>query len=225
MASTALVEVVDLVKTYEERGSTTNVLRGASFSLARGMATSMVGTSGAGKSTLLSIMAGLMLPDSGTVRVGGQDVTTMDETERAALRAQRIGVVLQSDNLIAFLTAVENVELAITLAGGQPADGRARELLDELGLAHRADELPRRLSGGEAQRVALAVALVNEPDLLLADEVTAELDSDSARRILELVLAAATLRGLTVLLVTHSPVLADLTDRQLRIVDGVVTEQ
>ena len=218
----ALVEVTGLQKAYRERGTETQVLAGASFELARGQSTSMVGSSGAGKSTLLAVLAGLMLPDAGEVSFDGEPLTAMDETERAALRARRIGVVLQSDNLIPFLTAAENVELAVQLAGGSNPGGRARALLAELGLAHRADERPQRLSGGEAQRAALAVALVNEPDLLLADEVTAELDSENAERVLAVILAASADRGLTVLMVTHSPELAKLTDRRLLVADGAV---
>lgn len=225
MASPALVEVDNLVKGYEDAGTHTPVLNGVSFALTRGEVTSMVGPSGAGKSTLLAILAGLTVPDSGSVRFDGELLTAMDEAGRAALRARRIGIVLQSDNLIAFLTAVENVELAITLAGGDPSDGRARALLEALGLGPRADERPNRLSGGEAQRVALAVALVNDPDLLLADEVTAELDSDSAERILEVIFGASAERGLTVLLVTHSPTMAQLADHRLSVADGEVFSQ
>ncbi len=223
--STALVEVDGLQKAYREGGVTTPVLTDASFTLARGEAVSMVGSSGVGKSTLLSILAGLSLPDAGAVRFDGDDVTTMDEVERATLRARRIGVVLQRDNLIPFLTAVENVELAVEFAGGDQRRARAISLLDELGLADRVGYLPRRLSGGEAQRAALAVALINGPDLLLADEVGAELDSDNARRVLELILTASRERGLTVLLVTHSPELAALAERCLHVVDGKVIEQ
>ena len=219
----SLVEVEDLRKAYHEGDAAENpVLSGASFTLERGEAVSLVGSSGAGKSTLLSILAGLMLPDSGAVRFEGEDLTALDETGRAQLRARRIGVVLQRDNLIPFLSATENVELAIELAGEKRSRGRARELLGELGLGHRLDELPRRLSGGENQRAALAVALVNDPDLLLADEVTAELDAESARRVLDLILAASGERGLAILLVTHSPELAGLAERTLRVVEGEV---
>lgn len=219
-----LVEVNGLAKAFREAGSETPVLCGASFELHRGETTSLVGTSGAGKSTLLAVLAGLMLPDAGEVRFGGDELTGMDEKARAALRAGRIGVVLQNDNLIPFLTTAENVELAVELAGGSDAADRARDLLDELGLADRAGELPRRLSGGEAQRAALAVALVNDPDLLLADEVTAELDSGNAARVLDLILGASSSRGLTVLIVTHSPDSAGLTDHRLRVADGLVVE-
>lgn len=219
-----LVEVDDLRKSYVEGGTETTVLAGASFSLARGESVSMVGHSGAGKSTLIGIMAGLLLPDGGEVRFGGTVLTAMGEAERARLRARRIGIVLQRDNLIPFLTAAENVELAMELAGERRPAASARELLAEVGLGRRLDELPRRLSGGEGQRAALAVALVNEPDLLLADEVTAELDSQNARRVLELIFGASRERGLTVLLVTHSPELAELAERRLRVAHGVVDE-
>lgn len=221
----ALVEVKGLSKTYRERGVEAHVLNGAHFTLASGETASLVGSSGAGKSTLLTILAGLMLPDCGEVSFDGKDITAMDESARAGLRARRIGIVLQSDNLIPFLTAAENVELAVTLAGGDRPGPRARALLDEFGLAARADDLPRRLSGGEAQRVSLAVALINEPDLLLADEVTAELDSTSAELVLDIVLGAARERSLTVLMVTHSAELAERTERQLRVVDGGVVEE
>ena len=220
-----LLQVEGLSKSYREAGVDTRVLDGAQFQLERGETTSLVGTSGAGKSTLLALLAGLMSPDSGSVYLDGQDVMAMDETARAGLRARRIGVVLQNDNLIPFLTAAENVELAITLAGGRRAGLRARTLLVELGLGGRLGDLPRRLSGGEAQRASLAVALVNEPDLLLADEVTAELDSINAERVLEVIFQASHDRGLTVLMVTHSLELASRTERRLRVVDGAVIEE
>jgi putative ABC transport system ATP-binding protein len=223
--SPPLVEVDDLHKAYRDGGATTHVLTGASLVVERGETVSVVGSSGAGKSTLLSVLAGLTPPDAGVVRFDGQDLAGMSETERAVMRARRIGVVLQRDNLIPFLTAAENVELAVELAGGSRPRVAASRLLEELELADRAAYLPRRLSGGEAQRVALAVALVNGPDLLLADEVGAELDSATAQRVLELILVASRERGLTVLLVTHDPSLAALTHRRLRMVDGVVVER
>lgn len=222
MGSPDLLEVSGLVKSYDPTGSAPPVLRGTSFVLRRGEVTSLMGTSGAGKSTLLAILAGLMLPDRGWVSIDGKRITDLDETGRAALRSQDIGVVLQSDNLIPFLTAVENVELAITLAGRDDADGRARRLLVELGLVTRADDYPRRLSGGEAQRVALAVALANDPQLLLADEVTGELDTASAELVADSILAASADRGLTVLLITHSLALAERANCRLRMVEGEV---
>lgn len=222
--TTPLIQVEHLSKTYRESEVEARVLDGAGFELAAAETASLIGSSGAGKSTLLGVVAGLMLPDSGRVRFDGEDITAMDEAGRAGLRARRIGVVLQSDNLIPFLTAAENVELAHTFAGDDRSGARARDLLGELGLGERLDDLPRRLSGGEAQRASLAVALANEPDLLLADEVTAELDSANADRMLEIILGASRERGLTVLMVTHSGELAQRTDRRLRVTDGRVTE-
>ena len=138
------------------------------------------------------------------------------------MRANRIGVVLQRDNLIPFLTASENVELAMELAGGGGRRGRARELLSELGLGRRLHHRPHALSGGEAQRVAVAVALANEPDLLLADEVTGELDSTTAEQVMGVIFEAWRERGLSVLYVTHSDELAARAQRRLGLSDGAV---
>jgi putative ABC transport system ATP-binding protein len=219
-----LVGVGRLSKTYREGTVETEVLRDVDFELGRGETTSLTGVSGSGKSTLISLLAGLMLPDAGRIVFDGKDITGLDEAQRARLRARRVGVVLQSGNLIPFLTAVENVELAIDLAGGDRADARARELLSELGLSRRLDHLPHRMSGGEAQRVSVAMALANEPDLLLADEVTGELDSSSAEQVMGVILDAWRDRGLTVLFVTHSSELAGRAQRRLHLEDGKVKE-
>ena len=217
-----LVRVDQVSKAYRGDGVGTRVLHAASLALARGEMTSLTGVSGSGKSTLISLIAGLMLPDSGQVVFDGDDIADLDDPARARLRAQRIGVVLQSSNLIPFLTAVENVELAIKLADGDRPAARARGLLSEVGLEDRLNHLPRRLSGGEAQRVSVAMALANEPDLLLADEVTGELDSVSAEQVMGVIFAAWRERGLTVLFVTHSAELAARARRRLRLVDGEV---
>jgi putative ABC transport system ATP-binding protein len=217
-----LVRVDRVSKTYRNGRGETRVLRAASLELARGETTSLAGVSGSGKSTLISLLAGLMLPDSGRIAFDGVEIADLDETARARLRARRIGIVLQSGNLIPFLTAVENVELAINLAGGDRPAARARELLSEVGIAHRLDHLPRRLSGGEAQRVSVAMALANQPDLLLADEVTGELDSASAEDLMGVIYDAWRERGLTVLFVTHSGELAARARRKLRLEEGEV---
>jgi putative ABC transport system ATP-binding protein len=218
-----LVQVDAVSKSYREQGVETPVLRGANLTLERGTTTSLIGASGSGKTTLLGLIAGLMVPDSGAIVVDGDDVTSLDDTARARLRARRIGIVLQSGNLIPFLTARENVELAIELGDGtERGDRAATALLDELGLADRVDHLPRRLSGGETQRVAVAVALANEPDLLLADEVTGELDSESADQVMDIVFGASRARDLTVLFVTHNEELAARAEHQLRLEDGEV---
>ena len=198
------------------------MLRGLTLELRRGETTSLVGASGSGKSTLLSVLAGLLRPDSGRVVFDGRELTSLDDTDRARLRAGRIGVVMQRGNLIPFLTAVENVGLAIELAGGGRPEARARDLLLEVGLGHRLHHLPRRMSGGEVQRVSLAVALANGPDLLLGDEVTGELDSANAEQVMDVIFAAWREHGLTVLLLTHSADLAARAQRRLRLADGRV---
>jgi putative ABC transport system ATP-binding protein len=217
-----LVQVDGISKSYLEGGAETHVLRDVTFALESGATTSLVGASGSGKTTLLALVAGLMVPDAGSIRFDEQDVTTLDDRARARLRAQRIGIVLQNGNLIPFLTARENVELAVELAGGTPRRSGAADLLAELGLAKRINHLPRRLSGGEAQRVAVAVALANAPELLLADEVTGELDSESAEQVMHIIFEAWRARGLTVLFVTHNTDLAERAQHRLRLASGQV---
>jgi predicted ABC-type transport system involved in lysophospholipase L1 biosynthesis ATPase subunit len=217
-----LVRVDEVSKTYRTPAFETPALRAASFELARGETTSLVGVSGSGKSTLISLLAGLMLPDSGQVAFDGESLTDLDDSARARLRASRIGVVLQTGNLIPFLTAIENVELAITLAGGDRPAAQARELLAAVGVAHRFNHLSRQLSGGEAQRVSVAMALANQPDLLLADELTGELDSASADELMGVIFGAWRERGLTVLYATHNGELAARAERRLRLADGEV---
>lgn len=220
--STALVQGRDLFKIYKEGTVETVALRGTNLELIRGQVTSMMGPSGSGKSTLISLLAGLTLPSAGQVLFDGDDITRLDEANRARLRAKRIGIVFQRGNLIPFLNAVENVQLAVKLAGGKRAGRRAKSLLKELGLEARLHHRPRQLSGGEAQRVAIAVALVNEPELLLADELTGELDSATAEQVMELILEVWRQRNLTVLLVTHNAQVAGLAQQKLALIDGMV---
>jgi putative ABC transport system ATP-binding protein len=217
-----LVRVEDVSKIYREGEGDTVVLTAANLELELGETTSIVGASGSGKSTLLALIAGTMRPESGRIVFDGHDMVALDDTARARLRARRIGVVLQSGNLVPFLTAMENVELAVRLAGGRRADSQARDLLTELGLARRLHHLPRRLSGGEAQRASLAVALANQPDLLLADEVTGELDAASADQIIDVIAKAWRERSLTVLFVTHDGQLAAEAHRRLRLTNGTI---
>jgi putative ABC transport system ATP-binding protein len=223
-AASSLVRARDLFKIYREGAVETVALRGANLELRRGEVTSLVGPSGSGKSTLISVLAGLALPSAGQVLFEGEDITRLDEAGRSRLRARRIGIVMQSGNLIPFLTALENVKLAIKLAGGRSSDRRARELLAQLGLGRRLHHLPRRLSGGEVQRVSIAAALANDPALVLADEVTGELDSATAEQVLEVILEACRERGSSVLLVTHNQEVAGRAKRRLRVVDGTVVE-
>jgi putative ABC transport system ATP-binding protein len=213
------VRLEGVSKSYGTGPNRLHVLDGVDLDLRRGETTSLIGRSGSGKSTLISLIAGLMRPDTGHVHIGGQQTDKLDEASRARLRAERIGVVLQSDNLIPFLSAVENVDLAMGFAPGRRSLRRARELLSELGLGDRMDHLPRQLSGGEAQRVAVAVALANVPDLLLADEVVGQLDSATAASVTERIFAASRERKLTVLYVTHDEQLARRAQHSLRLAD------
>jgi putative ABC transport system ATP-binding protein len=222
-SSEPLVELRDVFKIYKEGTTETVALRGASMELPRGRMTSLVGPSGSGKSTLLSLVAGLALPSAGQVVVDGTDISRLGESERARLRAERIGVVFQSGNLIPFLSAIENVELAMGIAGKRRGRNQAREALDELGLSKRLHHRPTQLSGGEVQRVAVAIALANDPDLLLADELTGELDSTTAEQVMGMLADASRARELTVLLVTHNGELAARADHRLRLVDGLVS--
>jgi putative ABC transport system ATP-binding protein len=218
----SFVRLQGVSKSYGTGPNRLHVLDGVDLELRRGETTSLVGRSGSGKSTLISLIAGLMRPDSGHVHIGGQQTDKLDEAARARLRAERVGIVLQSDNLIPFLSAAENVELAMGFAQERRPPGHARELLAELGLADRMDHLPRQLSGGEAQRVAVAVALANDPDLLLADEVVGQLDSATAASVTERIFAASRDRDLTVLYVTHDERLARKAQRALRLADRKV---
>ncbi|HEU4398768.1 MAG TPA: ABC transporter ATP-binding protein [Actinomycetota bacterium] len=213
------VRLEGVSKSYGTGPTRLHVLDKVGLDLRRGETTSLIGRSGSGKTTLIALIAGLMHPDAGHVHIGGQQTDKLDEAGRARLRAERIGVVLQSDNLIPFLTAVENVELAMGFAPGRRPMSRARALLSELGLGNRLHHLPRQLSGGEAQRVAVAVALANEPDLLLADEVVGQLDSSTAAQVTELVFAASRERDLAVLYVTHDEQLARQAQHSLRLAD------
>ena len=222
MTAQPLVQLKEVFKIYREGTTETVALRGANLDLPRGMLTSMVGPSGSGKSTLLSILAGLALPSAGQVIIDGQDISRLDESARAGIRADRIGLVFQSGNLIPFLTALENVQLARAVSSRAKVATSARELLADVGLEPRLNHLPRQLSGGEQQRVSIAVALANEPDLLLADELTGELDSATAEQVMEVLATAWRQRSLTVLLVTHNPELAARADHRVRLVDGLV---
>jgi putative ABC transport system ATP-binding protein len=216
----------DLFMIYKRGSTETVALRGASLAVGQGEFVSLMGPSGSGKSSLLSILAGLTTPSAGSVVVEGQNLAALDEAGRARWRAERLGVVFQRGNLIPFLTAAENVALvARHKLGKKEASERARELLQRLGLGGRADHRPSRLSGGEAQRAGIAVALANDPTLLLGDEVTGELDSETSDQVMDLLGEFQRERGLTMLLVTHNPAVAARADRRLAVSLGVVHAQ
>jgi putative ABC transport system ATP-binding protein len=219
-----LVRLEGVSKTYPgER----DVLRDVSLAVDRGEMVSLTGASGSGKSTMISLLAGLALPDAGRVVVDGHDITRSDDAARARLRARRVGVVLQTGNLIPFLTAAENLALATEFADGTGHVDQMRTiaLLEELGVGERRHHLPRRMSGGEVQRVAVAVALANEPALLLADEVTGQLDTPNADLVMRTIFDVGRRHGLTVMYVTHNEELAERAERRLVLDGGRVRER
>lgn len=214
----------DLFKIYKEGRAETVALRGADLSVQRGQFVSLMGPSGSGKSTLLTILAGLTTPSAGQIIVDGQDLAELDEAARGRWRAERVGIVFQRRNLIPFLSAEENVALiARRRVGRRQARRRARELLETLGLADRMRHRPAQLSGGEAQRASIAVAIANEPAVLFGDEVTGELDSATSEQVMSMLLALQRERSVTIVLVTHNPTVGALADRQFGISGGLVT--
>jgi lipoprotein-releasing system ATP-binding protein len=203
-------------------GTPIDVLRGVSFTLEEGAAVAVTGASGAGKSTLLHLLGALDRPTSGEVLVDGRDVSRLDDDELASVRNRHIGFVFQFHHLLREFTALENVMMPALLAGDSfdLARGRARELLAEVGLDHRETHKPRQLSGGEQQRVAVARALVNQPLVLLADEPSGNLDTQTSERLHDLLFGLRAKRRLSLVVVTHNADLAGRADRILRMQDG-----
>ena len=200
-----IVQLQAVSKSFHSATGTNPVLRNVNLSVQPGQKVSLIGPSGSGKSTLLALIAGLLRPDKGVVSLAGAPLTDLNDEARAERRARLIGIALQAENLIPFLSAQENVELAMGFGGQQGRGKAARALLGRLGVAHRAAHLPRQLSGGEAQRVALAVALANNPRLLLADEMVAQLDAETAGQVASDVFHS----DMAVIFVTHDLALAE----------------
>jgi len=196
------------------------ILDGVALSIAAGESVAIVGASGSGKTTLLSLLAGLDTPTTGTIMLAGQPLSSLDEDGRAALRAGRVGFVFQSFQLLAGLTALENVMLPAELAGRHDAEPLARATLQEVGLGTRTGHYPYQLSGGEQQRVAIARAYAAGPQILFADEPTGNLDAATGERIVELLFRLNRERGTTLVLVTHDPRLAARCQRSLRLTAG-----
>jgi putative ABC transport system ATP-binding protein len=216
----AVVEVEGIGKAVTDSTGTLTILRDIHFTLTRGQTVAIVGASGSGKSTLLSIVAGLDTPTQGTVRIDGQDLFALTEDERAVLRAQKVGFVFQSFQLLGNLTALENVMLPLELAGRRDARLAATDMLQRVGLGSRLGHYPRVLSGGEQQRVALARAFVLKPAVLLADEPTGSLDFATGALIMALMFDLNREQGTTLVLVTHDRALAQQCDRRLTIEAG-----
>jgi putative ABC transport system ATP-binding protein len=216
--SAPVLEAVDLHRFYHAGDDETLALRGVSLEVAAGEIVAIAGVSGSGKSTLLACLAGLDEPSGGTVRLLGERLSRQSETRRARLRARSIGMLFQSANLLAQLDVRDNVLLAQRLAGRLDSP-RADALIASVGLTRRSHALPTELSGGELARAGLAVALANDPPLLLADEPTGELDSATAQEMVALLRARAE-AGVAVLAVTHNAVLSDAADRVLELESG-----
>jgi putative ABC transport system ATP-binding protein len=217
-----LIELEQIVKTYQVGAYQVQALRGVDLKIGEGEYVAIMGPSGSGKSTLLMTMAGLERPDSGLVRVAGQDLGVLDEDGLAVFRGRHIGIVFQSFHLVPTMTARENVALPLELAGNPDAFARAEAELRNVGLSHRMDHYPAQLSGGEQQRVAIARAVAPDPAILVADEPTGNLDESTGRAIVDLIFALKRERGATLVLVTHDLALAALCERTVRLRSGVI---
>jgi putative ABC transport system ATP-binding protein len=215
-----MVRLTDVHLTLESRAGRVNILRGVDLAIDPGESVGIVGPSGSGKSTLMSVVAGLERPNRGTIRVAGTDFRALDEDGLALFRRRHVGIVFQAFHLIPTMTALENVAIPLELAGRSDAFETAARTLEAVGLRDRTDHFPAQLSGGEQQRVALARAFAPRPALVLADEPTGNLDSDTGAAIVELMFRARADQGTTLLLITHDPQIAARCDRVLRMGDG-----
>lgn len=208
--------------TLGSRAGQVNILRGIDLEIAPGEAIGLIGPSGSGKSSMLMMMAGLERPSSGRILVAGQDLGAMDEDALARFRRDTTGIVFQSFHLVPTMTALENVAVPLELAGRRDAFDRAARELAAVGLSDRADHYPGQLSGGEQQRVALARAVAGNPQILLADEPTGNLDQATGAQIISLMFALRERSGATLMLITHDPALAGLCDRVVHLRDGKI---
>ena len=220
MSSGAHIRLDDVTKRYETAAGVVRAVDGVNLDVQPGTRLAITGPSGCGKSTLLGLIAGLDAPSAGRVSIGGREISTMPEEERAGLRRHEIGLVFQSDNLLPFLTATENVSLQLSLDDPREGNARSLELLVDLGLAEEGAMFPDHLSGGQRQRVAVARAVVHRPSLIVADEPTGSLDAESGAAVVDLLLAAQRASGATLVLVTHEPQVARRLDRIVGMRDG-----
>lgn len=220
-----MMELQDVTKVYEQGRRKVHALRGVSLKVEAGEFVAIMGPSGSGKSTLMHLLGALDTPTSGKALFAGRDLHEMSDKERSLLRRSRVGFVFQFFNLLPTLQAVENVALPLMLAGQgrKPACKLAMESIDRVGMAHRADHFPEELSGGEMQRIAIARALVSEPEAVLCDEPTGNLDSATSKEILALLRSLPEAGRRTVIIVTHDPAAAAYGDRLITIRDGLVT--
>jgi len=215
-----VIEVVGLGKTVDNGGEPLTILQDISFSVMPGETVAIVGASGSGKSTLLGLLAGLDSPTAGEVRLDDISLNSLDEDQRAKLRGRLLGFVFQSFQLLPSLNALENVMLPLELAGSSKSSSAAGEWLERVGLSHRLKHYPKHLSGGEQQRVALARAFAPNPQLVLADEPTGNLDAATGQQVIDMMFELNASQGTTLLLVTHDEAIAARCGRVLRIQSG-----
>lgn len=217
---THLIVAEGINKIVDVAGQPLQILYDINLTVSSGETLAVVGSSGSGKSTLLGLLAGLDLPTSGKINIAGQTITELDEDQRAEVRAQHIGFVFQSFQLLPNLTAIENVSLPLEILGRKDAYKEADSILDHVGLGERKSHYPRQLSGGEQQRVALARAFVTRPDILFADEPTGNLDAENGTMVADLLFQLNAENNTTLILVTHDPTLANLCSRRVGMDSG-----
>jgi putative ABC transport system ATP-binding protein len=219
-----LAKVSGVTRTFGTGPAAVHALRGVSLTIERGQLVALSGRSGSGKTTLLNIIGGLDRPDTGTVRIDGRDIAAMGERERTLMRRSSVAFIFQSFGLIPILSAAENIGVPLRIAGADPKDreDRVRAMLDVVGLGEHARQRPGELSGGQQQRVAIARALAGRPQLLIADEPTGQLDSETGRQIMRLIRSVVRTEGVTALVATHDPAFLDIADVSLRLEDGQI---
>jgi putative ABC transport system ATP-binding protein len=224
--TTDMLAAEEVVRTFGSGRTATHALRGVSFSVGSGQLVALRGRSGSGKTTLLNVVGGLDQPDGGRVQVAGQDVTAMSSRERMAMRRTSVAFVFQSFGLIPILSAAENVGVPLRIAGLAPKEReqRVRLMLDIVGLSDHARQRPGELSGGQQQRVAIARALAGSPQVLLADEPTGQLDSETGKQIMRLLRTVVQSEGVTALVATHDPDLIGIADSVLELEDGKIKD-
>ena len=221
-----VIEINRLVKTLHGGGHKVEILKSLDLTVPTGQFIAITGQSGSGKTTLLSLIAGLDTPNSGQIVIDEQDITKLDEDELALLRGKRFGFIFQNFHLIPTLTALENVVLSAELNNTPGASKKANDLLGTVGLGDRLNHYPAQLSGVEQQRLSLARAFINEPDIILADEPTGNLDSKNSDRIIELILDLHRVKQATIILVTHELHVAERSERILTLADGqIISDQ
>lgn len=220
-----VIKFKNVYKTFEEQGQVVKALKKTSFTLNSGELVAIVGPSGSGKSTLLTMMGGLQRPTGGTILFNGEDLSKMDEKKRNELRFNKIGFVLQSSNLVPYLTINEQFELVDKFSKNKRDEEKSNKILEKLGILNRKNQYPGDLSGGEKQRAAIARALYTSPSLLLADEPTAALDSKRAIEVIKILKKLTKENNQTTVIVTHDERLLEYCNRVFRVLDGVLTEE